>query len=275
MHDALPTVLVCESRDSRFELVSRIVGECHARPHRIPTITALSQRSASPVSAIALIGLERQPSAEDAALNVIGILKAAGLKIVTYDDGADSWTLGRQCLPLLAGSSKLLDSAKNQFSSELQQLLKQLLLAETRKQGEDEKLKTTMNELGIVGESQPMLAVLRRVARLAVLSDLPVLITGETGTGKQVLANAIYRLDPKRCNGPFIAVNCSAISPGLAESELFGHRRGAFTGADRDRKGLVRSAHEGILFLDEIGELEPELQSKLLRTLQEKRVLSR
>jgi transcriptional regulator with PAS, ATPase and Fis domain len=96
---------------------------------------------------------------------------------------------------------------------------------------------------------------------------------GETGTGKQVLAHAIHRLDPKRCDGPFVAVNCGAISPSLAESELFGHRRGAFTGADRERPGLIRSAQGGILFLDEIGELDDELQTKLLRVLQESRVL--
>src|SRR5262249_30993216 len=140
-------------------------------------------------------------------------------------------------------------------------------------QGENEKLKMKMKEFGIVGESQAIIAIFRWIAQVSVLSDLPVLVTGETGTGKQILANAIYRLDPKRRDGPFIAVNCAAISPALAESELFGHRRGAFTGADRDRKGLIRSAHEGILFLDEIGELDLELQSKLLRTLQEKCVL--
>jgi hypothetical protein len=80
-------------------------------------------------------------------------------------------------------------------------------------------------------------------------------------------------LDLKRRDGPFVAVNCSAISPGLAESELFGHRRGAFTGADRDRKGLIRSAEGGVLFLDEIGELDNTLQAKLMRVLQENRVL--
>jgi transcriptional regulator with PAS, ATPase and Fis domain len=108
---------------------------------------------------------------------------------------------------------------------------------------------------------------------VASLSDLPVLITGETGTGKQVLAQAIHQLDPKRSQGPFVAVNCAAINQGLAEAELFGHKRGAYTGAERDRKGLVRSAHGGILFLDEIGELNYTIQGKLLRVLQDSRVL--
>jgi transcriptional regulator with PAS, ATPase and Fis domain len=87
------------------------------------------------------------------------------------------------------------------------------------------------------------------------------------------MAHAVHQLDLKRRDGPFVAVNCSAISPSLAESELFGHRRGAFTGADRDRKGLIRSADGGVLFLDEIGELDDALQAKLLRVLQENRVL--
>src|SRR5262249_49739435 len=118
-----------------------------------------------------------------------------------------------------------------------------------------------------------MMAVFHTVLRISPLSDLPVLITGETGTGKGLLAHAIHQLDRKRCQGPFIALNCSALSPGLAESELFGHRRGAFTGADRDRKGLFRAAEGGVLFLDEIGELDEAVQAKLLRVLQAHRVL--
>ena len=110
--------------------------------------------------------------------------------------------------------------------------------------------------------------------RISRVSDVPTYITGETGTGKELLAKAIHSLDAKRRSGPFVAVNCSAISPGLAESELFGHRRGAFTGADRDRKGLIRAAQGGVLFLDEIGDLDAALQTKLLRVLQENRVLA-
>ena len=118
-----------------------------------------------------------------------------------------------------------------------------------------------------------MTDVFRSIIRFSTLSDLPVLIVGETGTGKEGLARALHRLDPKRKEGPFVAVNCGAIAAPLAESEFFGHRRGAFTGADRDRKGLVRSAEGGVLFLDEIGELDAALQAKLLRVLQESRVL--
>ena len=131
-----------------------------------------------------------------------------------------------------------------------------------------------MGELGIVGRSPDMLSLFRQLVRLSALSDLSTVITGETGTGKELLARALYALDAKRRGGTFVALNCGAISPALAESELFGHRRGAFTNAHRDRKGLIRAAHKGVLFLDEISELGAPLQTKLLRVLQESRVLA-
>jgi len=123
----------------------------------------------------------------------------------------------------------------------------------------------TVNEL--IGNSPPMQRVKEIIGKVAV-TDSPVLIEGESGTGKELVAAAIHRLS-SRAKRPFIPVNCSAIPGDLLESEFFGHVRGAFTGAVNDTLGLFRGANEGTIFLDEIVELPPALQVKLLRVLQE------
>jgi len=105
----------------------------------------------------------------------------------------------------------------------------------------------------------------------AACSELPILIRGETGTGKEVTARRIHRASGRP--GRFCAINCGAIAASVAESELFGYKRGAFSGASSDRPGLIRAAEGGTLFLDEVGDLSPELQVKLLRVLQEREVL--
>ncbi len=102
-------------------------------------------------------------------------------------------------------------------------------------------------------------------------SSVTVLITGESGVGKELLAKSLHAFSPKR-SGPFIAANCAALSSGVLESELFGHRRGAFTGAVQSHAGLFEQAHGGTLFLDEIGEIAPFIQVKLLRALQEREI---
>ena len=267
------TVVVWDCNPLRLQSIERALLESAARIRCINDLAAIENITVSSSCAVAVVGMDAPPSIDHPGFDVIRGLRQRGFKIISYADGAGTWPVGIQCQPLLCGSLRLLDSAAADFLSELRRLIEQLMQAEKSSRGEDERIKAMMSNLGIVGNSQSMISIFRWILRVSVLSDLPILITGETGTGKQILANAIYRLDPKRQSGPFVAVNCGAISPGLAESELFGHRRGAFTGADRDRKGLIRSADGGILFLDEIGELADELQTKLLRVLQEKRVL--
>lgn len=123
----------------------------------------------------------------------------------------------------------------------------------------------------IYGESRAICEVRERIARVAP-THATVLITGETGTGKELVARAIHRNSP-RIPKPFVAVNCAAFTETLLESELFGHEKGAFTGADRQRQGLFEAAHEGTLFLDEAGEMSLAAQAKLLRVLTDGQVV--
>ena len=123
---------------------------------------------------------------------------------------------------------------------------------------------------GIIGQSEPMRQMLSMVQTIAP-SDATVLISGESGTGKELIAKAIHK-SSNRSSGPYVAFNCAAITESLMESELFGHEKGAFTGADRRRDGRFVQADKGTLFLDEIGEMPLLMQAKLLRVIQEREV---
>lgn len=141
-------------------------------------------------------------------------------------------------------------------------------------------LKTSLSHLGqtlaesddwratIITNNQQMQSLLSQ-AKLVANSDASVLIQGDSGTGKELVAQAIHRASPRH-NKPFIAINCAALPENLLESELFGHSKGAFTGATRDHAGLIKNAHGGTLFLDEIGDMPLAIQAKLLRALQER-----
>jgi DNA-binding NtrC family response regulator len=132
----------------------------------------------------------------------------------------------------------------------------------------DQELRRVFDEIGFVTASNATLPLLRQAIRAADISDIAVLIEGETGTGKQVLANAIHRLDQKRSSQQFVTVHCATINEALAESELFGHERGAFSGAVNTRKGLFQTAHGGTLLLDDVSDLPLQVQTKLLDVLQ-------
>jgi DNA-binding NtrC family response regulator len=125
--------------------------------------------------------------------------------------------------------------------------------------------------MGMVGQSA-VIGRLRRQIRKVAATSAPVLIGGESGSGKELAAQAVHKMSNRARSGPFIAVNCGAISPSLIQSELFGHERGAYTGASTSKCGLIEAADGGTLFLDEIGDLSLDLQINLLRFLQEKTI---
>lgn len=231
-------------------------------------------KDASPAASVAVVILQNDHALAGRDARIIGLLNSRGYKVICCQAGISRKSVETQCALLLAGAFKLLDSAGPGFGNELDQCLNHLLLSEAVRWQQHSETQVQMQRDGIVGESSALQQAFRLLLKYAAFSELPVLITGATGTGKELFARAVHQHDVRRRGKPFIAVNCAAISETLAESELFGHRRGAFTGAENNRQGLFRAAAEGVLFLDEISELSPASQSRLLRVIQEKKVLS-
>jgi DNA-binding NtrC family response regulator len=184
-------------------------------------------------------------------------------------DPRPSVDTARACLQ--AGAGDYLDITR--VETDLEDALVRLLTASRRRAAEEVLRRAVERPYSFddfLGESPAMQQVYSVIERVAV-SSVDVLVTGETGTGKELVARAVHKRS-RRSTGPFVPVDCGAIPDALMESELFGHERGAFTGADARRMGLVEFADGGTLFLDEIGELPLPLQAKLLRVLQERRV---
>lgn len=170
-----------------------------------------------------------------------------------------------------------LETSNRQLAAARERLEEVLEARTARLKEARRELRTTRKALeanytyeGLVGTSAPMRRLYAMIERIKQ-TDVPVLITGESGTGKEMVARAIHQSSP-RSSGKFLGVNCGAIPEQILESELFGHVRGSFTGADRDRKGLFREANGGSLLLDEIGETPAKMQAGLLRVLQEGKV---
>src|SRR5512132_2924732 len=163
------------------------------------------------------------------------------------------------------------DYVSKPYDVDAVQLTAARALEQRRLAGENRALRSQLRDKyrleNAVGRSEAMLQVFKTAARVAA-SDATVLILGESGTGKELVARALHQSSP-RASGPFVPVDCGAIAEGVLESELFGHVKGAFTGAQAARRGLFEEAGGGTLFLDEIGDIGPALQARLLRALQE------
>ena len=272
-HVVFAAVLLCDSDPGRRDVITTVTNASGAHLESSESLDRIRiPRLIPPDNTIAVIALA--PLAAGAQIEAIARVKALCSEVIVYGPGWDHVSLATRSQALLAGASSVLDSDSSTFESELTRRLRSALRVLMRRDDEQRQLRAVLARVGIVGASRATLGLVRWLVRISALSDLPVLISGETGTGKELVARAVHTLDQKRSRGPFVPLNCAALSPSLAESELFGHRHGAFTGATRDRPGLVRSANGGVLFLDEIGDLDLGLQGKLLRVLQENRVLS-
>ncbi|MFA2931427.1 sigma-54 dependent transcriptional regulator [Acinetobacter pittii] len=211
----------------------------------------------------------------DACLTDLNLPDGSGLELVQHVSQTYPYTpiavltaygnMDIAIAALKAGAFDFVSKPINQIH--LDQLLKKGL---NQPKPEHEFGETTLENDLLIGRSPPIQNLRTAIKKIA-RSQAPVFVTGESGTGKEVVANLIHRLS-NRSEGPFIAINCGAIPTELMESELFGHKKGSFTGATQDKQGLILSAHGGSLFLDEIAELPLSMQVKLLRAVQEKKI---
>jgi len=266
-----PLVVCCVSRDDQCTTLLETLKEYDPVLVEAGLITA-DQFRCHEHDKVAIVEL-RDFALATPQLRAIRQFREAQFDTIAYAPGSRGWSAAMLAQLLLAGANTVLDSTQANAPEQLQMHVRRCLSDHAESRTQRSALRRQMQELGIVGDSPQTISLFGNVVRISRLCDVPVLICGETGTGKELIARAIHSLDAKRRASPFLPVNCAALSSSLFESELFGHRRGAFTGADRDRRGLIRSSEGGVLFLDEIGELDLSLQAKLLRVLQEGRLI--
>jgi len=261
--DALPTLLLVDDdpliRDSLHLLLSDDFDILLAED-RGQAIRLVRDLPAPPQLALVDLGLPPTPHRPQEGFRLITELLAHSpqIKIITLS-GQSEESNARHARTL--GAFEFV--AKPCKPDAIRAQLKAALAAQQSEQGTDS---LSQSQLGIVGES-PVIQTLREQIKLYASTPYPVLIQGESGSGKELVALALQNLS-RNPNAPFIAINCAAIAPNLLESTLFGHAKGAFTGATTAQIGFFEKAENGTLFLDEIGELPQELQAKLLRVLE-------
>jgi two-component system response regulator HydG len=271
-----PSILLVDADDGERRQIGRELRDRGFAVTGIGVPDGLTAAFAAGDYAAALVRIGSAGEGEEAfALRALESIRNANPEcqvVVLLEPNADLATCRKA---VLMGASGFLEAPRGQVPSGLEERLTQAVrrYETARRESREVQDRTIFDETGFAGQSREMARVLLLARRAAAISDVPILIEGESGTGKQLLAEAIHRMDPKRHSRPFLVINCAAITGTLAESALFGHRRGAFTGATEDRAGYFRAADGGTVLLDEISELDRPLQPKLLRVLQEGKVL--
>ena len=262
-----PRIIIVDSAGASALPYARLVARL--QPLEVRVETALDKALASLSRDSWDLGVVTARSGPTADVLYAALHKADPQLPMVVIDPKPSVDTARACLH--AGAGDYLDIAR--VETDLEDALERLLKTSRRRAAEAvlrRAVERPYSFADFLGESPAMQHVYSIIERIAT-SSVDVLVTGETGTGKELVARAIHTRS-RRAEGPFVPVDCGAIPDALIESELFGHERGAFTGADARRMGLVEFADGGTLFLDEVGELPLPLQAKLLRVLQERRV---